>query len=296
MSNEINKIKETPFDRNYYNRNTWDILWDMITKVNPDIEFTKEQVRLTEVINEFNPNTNRNTQGKLVGIPEMGREGEYIISWDRISLRDVFKNDIYVPYNPDALFISDYLSVFNKAFRFKLSTSDIYDEAVTINDLPQKITVRFRESCPSFIESFDLYIGNPKLSIGLVMKEGVLDGVSLPGFKLGYYYGPMLYWAEDFTGISEQLATLTPGIAIEGDNASYFKLILNEPWVDAKEGADYNFHGSYVYYNGPVSKSPVPANDNYSHVLVINLNENFCLNVSGYLLLHYNPGALNEPV
>lgn len=63
--------------------------------------------------------------------------------------------------------------------------------------------------------------------------------------------------------------------------------INNRMFVDSSELVEYNLRGSKIVYNGSTSKLFNVRKD-LDSCLIIELDSNFCSNINGYLLMHYN--------
>ena len=63
----------------------------------------------------------------------------------------------------------------------------------------------------------------------------------------------------------------------------------NTPWVFEDTLTDFNLYGAKVIYNGLTEVCTEPCNKElYTNVAIIELNEEYCGNVSTNLVLHYN--------
>lgn len=284
----INKTSLGRLDGNYYNDKAFNLVFDLILKANPQINFTAEQVQFSEVKEDINLTQQTNTLGRLVGIPEMGREGEVLLLWNRVNLQDVFKYITpSVPYQPEAIMVSDYLPAFNKRWGFQLGSGDIYDQPVLTPTVPVEIKIRFREQNPAFINDFTLLIGTPAININRVVVNNRLDG--LPGARTdGKLDAIYLNWMEDFTTLGEQLTAVTTGTPVAGELANFLISIMATDWVEDPIPAPFNYYRSMVGYNGTTQECPHRCNHLFDNVMVVKLNDEFCTNVAGFLLFHYN--------
>lgn len=277
---------------NYYNDESWPLIFALIQAANPDINFTKDQVKLTE----FEPNDGtdsavNNTKGVLVGIPEMGREGSFPLTWNRPDIGQIF-SDIPVVWLPPAgqKKKSDLLTSLNSLYNFQLRASDIYDSILNLAIIPQEITLTIRDNNPAFTGSLKVTVGDPRVQLESILRNSSLAGLQYPTGQAVKIQGPLYLYGYDFTYAKEELnQDFTYGKEISGDLLDAFNQKTPDEWVNQDSAADFNMRGSKISYNGVTSACPVYCNqDLYTHCVVISLDDDMCANVSKHVILHYN--------
>ena len=272
----------------YYNKPTYDLVFDLIKEANPESDFTQDQVRVTNITQNTNGDALRNSTGKLVAIPGMGREGEVTMTWNRPDIAEIFSDvDVYVPST--GLFKkSDLLATINLNFGFQLATEDIYDEVLNLSVVPTVTQLRIRPTCPAFTGILVVNIGDPKMAIDTVIRNTDLDGLAYPTNQSVKIQGPLYLYAQDYTYDAENMQKFGYGDLIEGELLTILNRKSPDQWINTPTPATWNMAGATVWYNGLTSESPVYVNANYSRCVVIHLDSTLCTNVAGHLILHYN--------
>lgn len=275
---------------NYYNKLTWLLVFDLIKDANPAIDFTSDQVRLVSIEENIGGTEGLNTRGVLVGIPEMGREGEFTLEWNRRDIGEIFsKTKVYIaPKNQRMK--SDLLPDINTQYPFELRSGDIYDSVINMALVPMTVTLTVRENNPAFMGSLEVTVGNPKVQLESVMFNSVLSGLNYPTNQAVKAQGPFLLYGKDFTYAKVELAEdYTFGKEIKDALLVSFNKKVPDVWVNTQLENDFNLNGSKITFNGLTRNSPVYVNETlYTHCVIIALNEEKCLNVAGHLILHYN--------
>lgn len=272
----------------YYNKPTYDLVFDLIKEANPESDFTQDQVRVTNITQNTNGDALRNSTGKLVAIPGMGREGEVTMTWNRPDIAEIFSDvDVYVPST--GLFKkSDLLATINLNFGFQLATEDIYDEVLNLSTIPTVTQLRIRPTCPAFTGILVVNIGDPKKAIDTVIRNTDLDGLAYPTNQSVKIQGPLYLYAQDYTYDAENMQKFGYGDLIEGELLKILNRKSPDQWINTPTAATWNMAGATVWYNGLTSEAPVYVNANYSRCVVIHLDSTLCTNVAGHLILHYN--------
>lgn len=272
----------------YYNKPTYDLVFDLIKEANPESDFTQDQVRVTNITQNTNGDALRNSTGKLVAIPGMGREGEVTMTWNRPDIAEIFSDvDVYVPST--GLFKkSDLLATINLNFGFQLATEDIYDEVLNLSVVPTVTQLRIRPTCPAFTGILVVNIGDPKKAIDTVIRNTDLDGLAYPTNQSVKIQGPLYLYAQDYTYDAENMQKFGYGDLIEGELLTILNRKSPDQWINTPTAATWNMAGATVWYNGLTSEAPVYVNANYDRCVVIHLDSTLCTNVAGHLILHYN--------
>lgn len=272
----------------YYNKPTYDLVFDLIKEANPESDFTKDQVRVTAMVPNTNGDPLRNTAGKLVAILGMGREGEVAITWNRPDIAEIFSEvDVYVSSN-EKFKKSDLLAEINLNFGFQLAAEDIYDEVLNLSIVPMVTQIKIRPTCPAFTGTLLVNIGDPKKAIDTVIRNTDLDGLAYPTNQSVKIQGPLYLYAQDFTYDADNMQKFGFGDLIEGELLTILNRKSPDKWVNTPSPADWNMAGATVYFNGPTTDAPVYVNENYNRCVVIHLDNTLCTNVAGHLILHYN--------
>lgn len=273
----------------YYNKPSDDLWWEIFTRDNPKVDYEQNQVRVSQMTANDGPDKSRNTKGKIVAIPGMGREGEEWLTWNRPFMEAIFKNrKVYVsPKNQQTL--GELLADFNKKFLFQLSSRDIYDENIEITQVPMDFAIRIRPTCLCYQGTLTITVGDPKAHIGELIVNRDLSGLEYPTKQSTKGQAPFYVFERNFTFIGPTLQrAFGYDDIISQDQSWILRDLFVDTWVYSNEAADFNLKGARVVYNGPTAQSPGPCNTSYQNVLLIELSDALCLNFAGHLNLHYN--------
>ena len=183
----------------YYNRPSDELWWAIFTRDNPNVDYQQNQVRVSQMVPNDNGDLKRNTSGKLVAIPGMGREGEEWLTWNRPLMEDLFKGkEVFVtPKNQQTL--GELIRDFNDKFKFQLSERDFYDENIEIVDIPSQFQVRMRPTCLCFQGTLTITVGNPKVHIGELIVNRDLAGLEYPTKQTKKGQAPFYVFERNFT-------------------------------------------------------------------------------------------------
>lgn len=272
----------------YYDLPTNTLVFNLIKEANPDIDFSEDQVRLANMVTNPGTDTTRNTQGVLMAIPGMGREGNVTLTWNRPDIGEIFSNiSVYVgPANK--LKKSDLLAEINSNFSFQLAAEDIYDEILNLSVLPTTVSLRIRPTCASFVGELPVTLGDPKKALDTVIRSTDLAGLNYPTNQSVKIQGPFYLYAYDYSYDAANMQQFGFGDAIEGDLLLAVNRKSPDQWVNTTTPGPWNMNTASVWYNGVTSAAPDFVNTNYDRCVIIHLDSTMCTNVAGHLIMHYN--------
>lgn len=278
-----------PAPNGYYNRPSDDLWWAIFTRDNPRIDYQQNQVRVSQMLPNDSGDVKRNTKGKLVAIPGMGREGEEWLTWNRPYMEELFKDkEVWIPPNNQHT-LSELIDTFNQIWKFQLSARDFYDQNIEITTLPATFQVVMRPTCLCFQGTLTLHVGNPKVHIGEVIINRDLAGLQYPTDQRVKAQGPLMVFERNFTFAGQTLKEkFGYDDLISADQLDILNDLFEQQWTMSNATSDWNLQGATVVYNGPAIDSPSPCNTDYENVLLIQLDDVLCGNVAGHLNLHYN--------
>lgn len=272
----------------YYDNPTSTLVYQLIKEANSEMDFTEDQVRITSIATNTVSDPLRNTQGTLMAIPGMGREGDVDLTWNRPDIGEIFSNiSVYVsPTNK--LKKSDCLAEINTNFGFQLIVDDIYDEIINLSTLPTTIAIKIRPTCPAFTGQLPVTLGDPKKALDTVIRSTDLSGLNYPTNQSVKIQGPLYLYAYDYSYDATNMQSFGYGDPIEGDLLSTLNRKSPDQWVNTTTAGAWNMSGATVWYNGVTTSAPDYVNTNYDRCVIIHLDDTMCTNVAGHLILHYN--------
>lgn len=273
----------------YYNRPSDDLWWAIFTRDNPNVDYQQNQVRVSQMLVNDDGDKKRNTKGKLVAIPGMGREGEDWLTWNRPFMEELFKNkEVWILPNGQKT-VDEVVADFNKIWKFQLSPRDYYDRNIEIIDLPMTLEVQMRPTCLCYQGTLTIHIGTPKVHIGEVIINRDLSGLQYPTDQNVKGQAPFYVFERDFTFAGEELKeAFGYDDIISSDQLEILNYLWEDVWVAEDGTVDYNMKEARVVYNGDTANCPSPCNQSFSNVLLIEVSDVLCKNYAGHLILHYN--------
>ncbi|WNT47108.1 virion structural protein [Salmonella phage SPLA10] len=273
----------------YYNRPSDDLWWAIFKRDNPRVDYEQNQVRVSQMVENPDNDPKRNTRGKLVAIPGMGREGEDWLTWNRPFMEDLFKGkDVWVQPKGQTT-ISEVVEQFNQIWKFQLSPRDYYDQNIEVLHTPMEVKVQMRDTCLCFQGVLTINIGNPHVHIGEVIINRDLSGVEYPTKQSKKMQGPFYVWDRDFTFAGSQLRDeFGYDDIISADQFDILADLFPEEWQMVNQTADWNMQEARVVYNGKTADCPAPCNQKYQRVLLIEMSEVLSGNIAGHINLHYD--------
>lgn len=237
-----------------------------------------------------------NTQVLCTAANDSKYVGSVTLLYDRLDISVLFRN---IKVNLDvqgATTTTDLLNRFNARYGLGVQPADIVPSAVpplTAENPSVNATITFADSCLVYFGSLVLTVG-PDAAVGerlnTVVTQTLLDGLHYPDPDTGKGQAYIYSYGVDFTYIKSYLETVTTGSAIVlADLQREINKVLEELWVVDAEAADYNLQGVVVKYAG-VTTDPaaVDADDAYSNVVILTLDDTLCANFAGDLYLHFN--------
>lgn len=278
-----------PAPNGYYNRPSDDLWWAIFTRDNPKVDYQQNQVRVSQMLVNDNGDTRRNTSGKLIAIPGMGREGEDWLTWNRPFMEVLFKDkEVWVPPNQQRT-LGELVEDFNRIWKFQLSPRDFYDQNIEITQFPSTYEIQIRPTCLCFQGVLTIHVGNPDVHIGEVIINHDLSGLDYPTLQSKKSQGPFHVFERDFTFAGSKLKSeFNYDDLISADQFDYLKDLFEQVWVYQATTANWNLKGAKVIYNGTTAAAPGPVNTDRTNVLMVLLDPVLNSNVAGHLSLHYD--------
>lgn len=231
-----------------------------------------------------------NTSAKLV--PALGSDYQdpVVIQYDRINV-DTFFRGIEVKVQPAyQKMLSDYLPTINETYGLSLTSEDIVDGLIPVDTSPPfKVKITIKDDNPAFYGSFILLVTNERKSIRDMVDGVKFGGIPYPTENVGKIQGSLYFYGEDWTELRRLLESYYVNMFIDDRFINEINLYSNDLWISTPNLADFNLYNAKVVHNGQYDRNnEYTKKVGFSNVLVIRLDENYCKNVGGYLVFHYN--------
>lgn len=230
-----------------------------------------------------------NTQATIVPVDNSGYQGSVDIKYDRININYFFRG-ISVLINPAyQKLISDLLPSINSLYGLSLNKDDIEDGKLESLTPPFKVTIKIKEDNPAYYGSFVVIITDPSKSLQEIFKEVTIGGIPYPAKDKNKIQGPLYFYASDYTVLRKTLSLYDDLSIADKALLDAFNQIDDVKWMLSKEQQPFNLNGARVLYNGLITENnKYTKRDDFTHVFVLELNDEFCNNISGPLIMHYN--------
>lgn len=228
-----------------------------------------------------------NTAAELVAVPGGKFEGSKEIHYNRKDISQVVRGmELTIPPKGQQYNV-ELLHDINAKYDFKLKDSDIEIEKIHGSIPPIKVRIKMREDNPAWTGVLELTLTDPQASLGWVINTDVVRENILPGVIKDKISAGLLYYAVDYTPMSEHMSQVELG----GNQETILSIILSgmsdDFWVVKDGVSEYNLKGASVQYNGP-SVTQLTRRQGFSKQLHVLIDESSCSNVSGTLILNYN--------
>lgn len=253
-------------------------------------ELTKDDISIKDVV--YQETGHFNTKATLVPVPGRGYTEEIEFEYDRIDIGHLFLGvDVKVIPGNQKL-VSDYLVAINDKYGLYLDETDIVDGDISSGVPPFKFKLKIKEGNPAFYGEFDVIVIDEEKSLKpLLMKinGSRVNTILGKGFKPNTINGTLLTFGDDYSDIKRFLIPLSIDDVLSQVIVTELNYYTNNPWVYQDGLMDYNLYGARVVYNGLTENCTENCNkDKYTNVTIIELNDEYCGNISGHLVLHYN--------
>ena len=231
-----------------------------------------------------------NTSAIVTPVDGSGYQDPHRIQYDRINM-DIFFKGIPVTVIPAyQKLLSDYLPTINKAYGLSLDASDIIDGVIPSNiNPPFKIDIQINPYNPAFYGKFTLLVSDARKSIKLMVDTIDFGGIPYPTLDKTKIQGPLYFYGEDWTGLANMFKLYNTGDKVDMPLLTQINLYSEDVWVLSTSPIQFNLYNAKVLYNGRYDKTNIYTKKvGFENVLVIGLDEEYCTNVAGYLVFHYN--------
>lgn len=268
-----------------YKQSGEQIALDLLNQAN-GTEFTLNDVKFTNIQaieGEYN------TTATVVPTLVSDLEDEVDIYYNRIDVSKLF-NGVNLVLKPVQLnYVSDYLSLFNDTYGFWLGKEDIVEGILpNITKYPVRLPITIREGHPAYFGTFYITLTDIENSLKYKLDNIMLNAKLYP-VDSDKIQGPIYCSGINFTDMRNHILPLVEGELIETNKLDWFNLYSEDLWVCLPVTQDFNFYNARVLYNREIGEdNPYTHNKQYSHVCVIELDNDYCEAITGYLVMHYN--------
>lgn len=274
---------------NGLNKTSLEIALDTISE-SCGFTLTKDDVTIKDVV--YQEEGLYNTKATLVPVPGKGYTEEVEFEYDRIDIGKLFLG-VDVKVNPaNQKLVSDYLVAINDRYGLYLDETDIVDGDLSSGVVPFKFKLKIKEGNPAFYGYVDVIVIDKEKSLKPLVNS--INGTRInnfitKGYKPNRINATLLTYGNDYSEIQRFLVHLSSDDTLTPVTVTELNYYSQTPWVLEDTIAEYNLYGAKVIYNGTTKDCVENCNkDKYSHVAILEIDETHCINVSGYLVLHYN--------
>lgn len=270
-----------------YNKPSMQLALDMINSA-AGTQYRLKDITLMDI--QYEEEGFYNTSATVTPVEGSGYQDPHRIQYDRINM-DIFFKGIPVTVVPAyQKLLSDYLPSINKAYGLSLDASDIIDGVIPSNTNPPfKIDIQINPYNPAFYGKFTLLVSDARKSIKLMVDTIDFGGIPYPTLDKTKIQGPLYFYGEDWTGLANMFKLYNTGDKVDMSLLTQINLYSEDVWVLSTSPIQFNLYNAKVLYNERYDKTNVYTKKvGFENVLVIGLDEEYCTNVAGYLVFHYN--------
>lgn len=268
-----------------HSRTSSQIVLDHISKY-AKTQLTERDVVIRNV-RMFRGKVGINTAADLVAVPGGKFEGQKEIHYNRKDIGQVVKGVALTIPPKGQRHNVELLGDINAKYGFKLVDSDIEIERIYATVAPIKVRIKMREDNPAWTGILEVTLSNPESALGWVIDNDVIRDNILPGVIKDKIQAGLLYYAVDFSPMSNQLSQIQLGHHQSAALSIILNAMVDEFWVVSSNPAEFNLNGCVVQYNGPSSQLS-ERRVGFSKQLQVLINDDACTNVSGLLIINYN--------
>lgn len=230
-----------------------------------------------------------NTRATIVPVENSGYYGNVDIEYDRINIAYFFRG-VSVLINPAyQRLVSDLLPAINSLYGLGLTKDDIEDGIIETTKLPFKITIKIKENNPAFYGNFTVIVKDPNKSLTDLFNDISIGGIPYPTEDKNKIQGPLYFYASDYSVLKKVFVLYDENNIADKTLLDAFNHVDDVKWLLNENKQPFNLFNAKVIYNGPIgSNNSYTKRDDFTHVFVLKVDEKYCNNISGNLVLHYN--------
>lgn len=183
----------------------------------------------------------------------------------------------------------DVVAALNKRYGTSLTSADIVDRALTLEEMTFPSTVNLQAVATSYG-----WTGSVDVSLiegGYVLPDHLtvtaLSGMNYPSPITTRPYAHMYSYWRDFTAQHDLLILVNQGTAELEQVRQALVAITGDAWV-LTGTSRYSLEGAEVTEKGTTVEFPGEYNTKYERVVRVSLDDAYCLGLTGYLTLHYS--------
>lgn len=214
-------------------------------------------------------------------------DGSTTIRYKRLNLADLL---ILISVNIKAYDIhtmADFVAVLNKRHGIGFEEGDIVDGPLNLVDGAGDVTIVAEANSMGWIGevTFHVTLGAQPLSDVITVTQ--LPGLNYPSPQITKPYASVgySYW-RNMSPYYEDLINVIVGTADLGIIKDALVAASGDAW-QLVGASRFSLDGANVSYAGPTSGEPL-SNQDYDHVIIVDLDDAMSLGWSGQLVLHFN--------
>lgn len=231
-----------------------------------------------------------NTRVKLIPALNSSYQDDAVIEYDRINMQKLFKGITVVVKPAFQKKISDYLPIINEKYDLALTDSDIIDGIIPEGTkAPYRIKIKINPNNPAFYGEFEILVSDSQKSIRNMVDGITFTGIPYPTQDKDSIQGALYHYGEDWSELANLFSGYLTSQYIDKKFVEEVNLYTRDNWVYEEKAAKFNYYNSHVLYNGVIEENnEYTRKVGFTHVLVIQLSDVYCKEVSGHLVFHYN--------
>lgn len=230
-----------------------------------------------------------NTRATIVPTEDSEFYGIAVVEYDRINMAYFFRGVSVLIEPAYQKLLSDLLPTINGIYGLALTKDDIVDGIIETTQLPYKVSITIKEDNPAYYGTFSVIIRDPNKSLTDLFNDISIGGIPYPSQDKNKIQGPLYFYASDYTVLKNVFSLYREHDLADDVLLDAINHVDDVKWLIDDELQPFNLKFAKISYHGPIEEANAYTKRNdFTHVFVIQVDEDYCNNISGPLVLHYN--------
>lgn len=230
-----------------------------------------------------------NTRATIVPTENSEFYGIAEIEYDRINMAYFFRGVSVLIEPAYQKLLSDLLPTINGIYGLALTKDDIVDGIIETTKLPYKVSITIKEDNPAYYGTFSVIIRDPNKSLTDLFNDISIGGIPYPSQDKNKIQGPLYFYASDYTVLKNVFSLYREHDLADDVLLDAINHVDDVKWLIDDDTQPFNLKFAKITYNGPIEEvNAYTKRNDFTHVFVIQVDKDYCNNISGPLVLHYN--------
>ncbi len=222
-------------------------------------------------------------------------QGDYDFYYNRLDFAELESMVDFYIRSPGVATSHDVIDPLNRRFGLSLTTDDI--ELLDTVDMGgyYEVLIKAKTTSIGWIGEATLRLSEGGLDLGDFIFNTELGGLQYPTPYPSKTFAVMYSYWRDFSAHTETLKSYATEGGLDQVMVNILQDVTGDPWQLTGQ-ADYSLSNAVISFAG-VTDDISTVNNDYDYAIIIDLNIDDCLEMTGQLILHFNepedPNALD---